>query len=74
MENNILTELNNTLNSLKSREYLQPTIAEFNKKIDELIAKGFSKPEAHIVVLDYITEVMRRSQKNVEKIIQRKKL
>jgi len=68
----VLTELTTTLNNLKSREYLKPTIAEFNEKLGKLVSEGFSKSEAWVIVLDYLTEIMRKSQENVEKIIQRK--
>jgi len=72
MVDSVLTELIATLNNLKSREYLKPTIVELNKKLNELISEGFSESEAWIIVLDYLTEIMRKSQENVEKIIQRK--
>jgi len=68
----VLTELNTILNNLKDREYLKPTIDEFNKKLNELIVEGFSESESYIIVLDYLTEIMRKSQENVEEIIQRK--
>lgn len=68
----ILAELTTILNNLKNREYLKPTIVEVNKKLDELISEELSKSEAWIIVLDYLTEIMRKSQENVEKIIQRK--
>lgn len=72
MIKNILVELNSTLNNLERREYLRPTIKEFNRKIGGLIKDGYSKSEAYILVFDYLTEIMRRSQKGVEEIIQNK--
>jgi len=72
MVDSVLAELSATLTSLKNREYLQPTIIEFHKKIEELKTKGIEEKEAYILVLDYLTEIMRKSQENVEKIIQKK--
>lgn len=72
MPDTVLKELTTTLENLESREYLKPTIAEFNKKIEIFIRDGLSKSESFTKVLDYLTEIMRKSQKNVEKIIQRR--
>ncbi|ASJ10137.1 hypothetical protein A3L12_01915 [Thermococcus sp. P6] len=72
MVDHILKELTTTLNDLERTEYLKPTIAKFNEKLDELISEGLSRSEAYIMVLDYLTEIMKESQENVEKIIQRK--
>ena len=70
----ILKELNKNLNILRKRDYLKPTIEKYEEKVNELISQGIAKSESHarILVLDYLTEIMRESQKDVEKIIERK--
>ncbi len=70
----VLKELKENLNKLKRRGYLKPTIKKYEEKVDKLIKEGIADSEAHarILVLDYLTEIMRESQGEVEKIIEEK--
>ncbi|MHA1506713.1 MAG: BsaWI family type II restriction enzyme [Candidatus Asgardarchaeia archaeon] len=70
--NEIKKELRNIITSLESREYLVPTIKAFDDRIKHFSSGGLSEKDALITILDYITEIMRGSEADVEKIIQRR--
>jgi len=57
--------------SLFSRKYWKPTLEAFNKKLQKLIESGFDNKKALVTILDYLTEVLKKSEPEVMNLIKK---
>lgn len=68
--NDILQALEAEICKIKSFMYITPTIDEYESRIKNYTISGYSLPDAHLLILNDITSIMKDSQERVNRIIQ----